>query len=149
MRILLAILVALVFWRGHAQQASTNNTAARFHAVDIYVDSENHPLAAYQIEFAVTNGSARIVGVEGGEHPAFAEPPFYDPQAMQHERVILAAFSTEAADKLPAGKTRVATIHVQTSGAVKAEFTVKLHTAAGLDGKKFQAEAALEERKAP
>jgi len=115
--------------------------------VDVFVDSKDKPLAAYQLEFAVTNGNARIVGIEGGEHPAFAQPPFYDPVAMQQERVVLAAFSTEAADKLPKGKTRVATIHIQTSGAADLDFKTKLQTAADARGRKLEAKAISEERK--
>ena len=63
-------------------------------------DDQEHfsALAAYQIEFSVTNILTKIVGIEGGQHPAFREPPFYDPKAMQQERVIIAAFSTDNAE---------------------------------------------------
>ena len=131
-----------------AQQSVTNDSAVRFRAVDIYVDSKESPLAAYQIEFSVTNGNARIVGIEGGEHPAFTEPPFYDPKAMQHERVIVAAFSTNPVSNLPKGKTRLATIHIQTSRAVGPEFELKLQAAADSSGKKIPAEASAQERNA-
>jgi hypothetical protein len=116
--------------------------------VDIYVDAKDKPLAAYQLEFSITNGNARIVGIEGGEHRAFAEPPFYDPKAMQHERVIIAAFSTNAAGELPSGRTRVATIHLQSRGAAEPEFALKLHVAADSAGNRIPAEATVEERKA-
>ena len=69
------------------------------------MDSGSTPLAAYQIEFTATNGIARIVGIEGGAHPAFRQPPFYDPKAIQHEHVIIASFSTANAADLPTGKT--------------------------------------------
>jgi hypothetical protein len=131
-----------------AQQSVTNDSAVRFRAVDIYVDSKESPLAAYQIEFSVTNGNARIVGIEGGEHPAFTEPPFYDPKAMQHERVIVAAFSTNPVSNLPKGKTRLATIHIQTRRAVGPEFELKLQAAADSNGKKIPAEASAQERNA-
>jgi hypothetical protein len=131
-----------------AQQSVTNDSAVRFRAVDIYVDSKESPLAAYQIEFSVTNGNARIVGIEGGEHPAFTEPPFYDPKAMQHERVIVAAFSTNPVSNLPKGKTRLTTIHIQTSRAVGPEFELKLQAAADSNGKKIPAEASAQERNA-
>jgi hypothetical protein len=125
-----------------AQPTATNTAAVRFRAVDIFVDSKDIPLAAYQLEFTATNGTVKIVGIEGGAHPAFAQPPFYDPKAMQHERVILAAFSTAAADKLPKGKTRVATIHLQTSGSIEPKFETKLQTAGGSDGKRIGAETS-------
>ena len=134
----------------NAQQPDTNNPTVRFRAVDIFVDAQDQPLAVYQLEFSVTNANAgaKIVGIEGGEHPAFAEPPFYDPKAMQQERVIIAAFSTNAVSQLPSGKTRVATIHLQTRGAAEPELLLKLRVAADANGNKIPAEASAEERKA-
>jgi hypothetical protein len=144
-RILLVILMALVSGRLAAQLA--DDTAIRFRTVDIYVDAKEQPLAAYQLEFSVTNSAsaAKIVGIEGGES-VFAEPPFYDPQAMQHERVIIAAFSTNAVSRLPKGKTRVATIHLQTSRAAEPEFELKLQVAGNANGNPITAEASIEER---
>lgn len=132
-----------------AQTANSAGASTRFVAVDLFVDSQDRPLAAYQLEFSVTNNVAQIVGIEGGEHTAFAEPPYYDPKAMQRERVIIAAFSTEPADKLPAGRTRVATVHLQVSENAEPEFSLKLHTAADADGRKITVSARLEERRNP
>ena len=134
---------------GRITAQSAGDAAVQFRAVDIYVDSKEMPLAAYQLEFSVTNAAsaAKIVGIEGGESPAFSEPPFYDPQAMQHERVIIAAFSTNTVDNLPKGKTRVATIHLQTARAVEPEFALKLETAADTTGNRIPAETSVEERK--
>lgn len=144
---LVLVLWCLASVGGAFAQSPTTNTAVRFRAVDVFVDSGATPLAAYQLEFAATNGNARIVGIEGGEHPAFAQPPFYDPKAMQHERIIIAAFSTEPADKLPRGKTRVATIHVQTSGSAELKPEISLRAAAGVEGKRITAVANSDERK--
>ena len=132
-----------------AQQPALEEGRSRFGAVDIYVDSGSTPLAAYQLEFAATNGVARIVGIEGGEHPAFRQPPFYDPKAMQHERVIIASFSTAAATDLPTGKTRVATIHYQTTETQPPRFELKLQTAGDAQGNKLPAHASFRERKTP
>ena len=132
-----------------AQQPAIEEGRSRFRAVDIYVDSGSTPLAAYQLEFAATNGVARIVGIEGGEHAAFRQPPFYDPKAIQHERVIIASFSTAAATDLPVGKTRVATIHYQTADTQPPQFQVKLQTAGDAQGNKIPAQPSLEERKTP
>ncbi len=110
-----------------------------FHAINIYIDSSSSPLAAYQVEFSVTNVPAKIVGIEGGSPKAFREPPFYDPKAMQGERVIIAAFSTEAPEHLPSGKTRVATIHIETAGETRPEFELKLQAAADPAGKRISA----------
>jgi hypothetical protein len=129
------------------QQPAGEEGHGRFSAADIYVDSASAPLAAWQIEFAATNGTVKIVGIEGGDHAAFRDPPFYDPKAIQRERVIIAAFSTASAEKLPTGKTRVATIHIRISGTGTPRFEVKLHAAAGPDGTRVAAEATFEERK--
>ncbi len=126
---------------------AAEDTAIRFRAVDVYVDSKEKPLAAYQLELSAKEGRAKIVGIEGGEHPAFKEPPFYDPKAMQQDRVIIAAFSTLPANKLPKNKTRVATIHVQSIGDRQPEFALKVETAGTVGGKKIKVQARFEERK--
>ena len=132
-----------------AQQPAIEEGRTRFGAVDIYVDSGSTPLAAYQLEFAATNGVVRIVGIEGGEHFAFRQPPFYDSKAIQRERVIIASFSTASAADLPTGKTRVATIHYQTTETQPPRFELKLQTAGDAQGNKLPAQASFEERKTP
>jgi hypothetical protein len=126
-------------------QKSTAANAPRFRAVDIFVNSTNQPLSAYQLEFTASPG-CKIVGIEGGEPTAFKEAPFYDPKAIQHERVIIGAFSTAAADKLPTGKTRVATIHLQTTGGQVPRFQVQVKAAATVGGKKISVHATAEEK---
>ena len=139
-----AFLILPVF-TSFAQDIATPTNTIRFRAVDIFVDSTNKPLAAYQLEFTAS-AAAKIVGIEGGEHAAFKEAPFYDAKAMQHERVIIGAFSTAAADKLPTGKTRVATIHLQTTGELPPRFEVQVKTAATTGGKKISVHANAEEK---
>ena len=116
----------------------------RFVAVDVFVDAGDKPLAAYQLEFEATSGQVKIVGIEGGQHAAFRSAPYYDPQAMQRERAILAAFSTASAEKLPAGRTRVATIHVQITGEVEPDYGVKLTTSATAEGEETKATISIE-----
>ena len=140
--LLLAVLLGTLL----AQPAVTDQTV-RFQAVDVFIHSKEIPLAAYQLEFSVKTGDAKVVGLEGGEHPAFKDAPFYDPKAIQHERVIIAAFNTTSGDKLPKGKTRVATIHLQVTGERNPDYAVKLETAATLEGTKIVVETACEERK--
>ena len=132
-----------------AQTAAFEEGRRQFRVVDIYVDAGSTPLAAYQLGFAATNGVARIVGIEGGEHPAFNQPPVYDPKALQRERVILASFSTRPAIGLPVGRTRVATIHYQTPDAAAPQFELKLQTAGDAQGNKIPAKASFEERHTP
>jgi hypothetical protein len=110
------------------------------------VNSQTKPLVAYQLEFTAFGGGAKIVGIEGGEPAAFQEAPFYDPKAMQHERVIIGAFSLLKQDKLPSGKTRVATIHLLTTNNEPPRYEVRLTTAATVGGKKIPAQAGAEEK---
>jgi hypothetical protein len=145
---LLVLLLIVPFNQLLAQSTITNTVPVQFRTVDISLDTKDKPLAAYQLEFSATAGDVKIVGIEGGEHPAFAQPPYYDPKAMQHDRVIIAAFSTETADKLPKGKTRVASIHWQVKGAVEPKFELKVQTIADVRGDKIPAETSLAERKA-
>ena len=79
----------------------------RFAPVHIYLDSGNKLLAAYQFELKVAPGQIRIVGVEGGQHKAFEEAPYYDPAALANDRIIIAAFNTGS--ELPKGRSRIAT----------------------------------------
>ena len=118
--------------------------AIRFAAVDVYVDSKDQPLAAYQFELATEVGDVKIVGIEGGEHPAFKEPPFYDPAALSQNRVIIAAFNT--GQDLPKGKTRVARVHVQITGDTEPEYAVKLHVAGSTEGEQISEAAATVEQ---
>jgi hypothetical protein len=147
LRVALLITASLTLW---AQEpigpAVVKLARSHFKAVDVFVDSGAQPLAAYQLDFSTTTGNARIVGIEGGEHPAFSQPPYYDPQAMQRERAVLAAFNTVAADKLPKGKTRVATIHVEVSGERSPKFDLKLHTAADANGQPISVQTSFAER---
>ena len=122
------------------------NTHIRFLAVDLVIDSKEHPLAVYQVEFTASPG-VTIVGLEGGGHDPFREAPYFDPAAIQHERVIVAAFSTAGADKLPRGKVRVATIHLQVTGDADPRFNLKPSVIATIDGKAIDATATVETKR--
>ena len=91
----------------------------------------NHS-AAYQLEFQARRGNVKIVGIEGGEKCRCSKSRrITTRKAMQQERVIIAAFSTETEAKLPKQKTRVASIHVLVSGEESPDYAVKLTVAAG------------------
>jgi hypothetical protein len=123
----LLLLLASVFGPQEPQP-----TGPVFAAFDVFVDSGSQALAAWQFEWLVPGGGARIVGVEGGEHAAFAPAPYYDPAALQGGRILVAAFST-AAD-LPHGRTRVARLHLMIDQGRTPEFAVRLQACAGSDG---------------
>jgi hypothetical protein len=150
--VMLAIFALMVFGQAaelRAQQPATEEGRSRFRTIDIFVDSRGTPLAAYQVEFAATNGAVKIVGIEGGEPEAFRQPPVYDPKAMQKDHVIIASFSTAAPSTLPKGRIRVATIHIQVTGDQAPQFEIKLQTAGDPRGRKISAQATFVERKTP
>lgn len=118
--------------------------APRFEAVDIYVDSGPIPMAAYQVEIIARfagDGSATLVGVEGGAHAEYAAPPYYDPRALHDgqvkERIIIAALSTASARDLPTGRVRVARLHVRVDGDVR--YVTNLMTAGSANAEKMTA----------
>lgn len=134
------LVLAFLMGGGLAQEAPPNEEgkeeaepSVRFAYVDVYVDAKGKPLAAYQFDFKASAGEIRIVSVEGGEHPAFRDAPYYDPAARSKGRIIIAAFST--ARDLPASNTRVARLHVQILGDVEPEYEVKLETAASVEAR--------------
>jgi hypothetical protein len=141
------MLICVLAARLYAQQPANEEGRSSFRVVDIYVDSKGVPLAAYQLKIWATNGNVRIVGIEGGEHEAFREAPFYDPKAIQNDRVIIGAFNTSPKERLPMSKTRVASLHIQTSDKGGLQCMSKLMAAAGPDGVRITAEATWEERK--
>lgn len=113
-------------------EAAPERGAPRFLAYDIVIDTGDEGLAAYQVDvrFGVAGGTVLIVGVENGEHLAYADAPYYDPAAIDKDadpaiggRVILAAIASpvtenlpDPADTLPTGSTRVARVHVVVEG---------------------------------
>lgn len=123
--------------------AGEPTASTRFTTIDVVIDTEKQPLAAYQVDIRDTRGVARIVGIEGGEHPAFAEPPYYDPAAIQNDRVILAAYSLAGTEDLPRGRTRVATIHVQITGGTEPDYASRLIVAADTAGENIEAQLSL------
>jgi hypothetical protein len=119
----------------------------------VFVDpSPGKRLAAWQVEYVGTvtdadgrsAGTIELVGVEGGEKgSAFEKPGYYDPAALAKSRVIVAGFSTNAADTLPTGKVRVARLHVrvEVGAGVRAEnakidHSVRLMTAGDEHGER-------------
>jgi hypothetical protein len=140
----IVLLLALCVNRALAPSAQEE---AEFRTVDILIDSQGEALAAYQLDWTIASGNATIVGIEGGEHSAFREAPYYDPQAIQQERVIVAAFKVASANELPKGKTRVATIHLRTKAGAQCEYKFHKIEAATSDGRRILIEASAQERK--
>jgi hypothetical protein len=120
-----------------------------FRAVDLFLDPSGQSLAAYQLDWTISSQNGVIVGVEGGEGSSFNEPPYYDPKAIQHEHVIVAAFKVTDARNLPKQKTRVATIHLQTSAGAACSYKFHKAEAATSNGRRITIEASSRERIAP
>jgi hypothetical protein len=135
----LTLLAAVLGLMAMRPQEPAPTHPPRFVAQDVFVDTGDHELAAWQIWFRVAGKGARIVGVEGGEHPAFTDAPYYDPEALQGGRIIVAAFSTET--DLPSGRTRVARIHLIVDSDANPHFDITLEACAGPDGARIDATA--------
>jgi len=113
-----------------------------FMPLHVFVNPDGRSLAAYQVELSDSSGSSVIVGIEGGDHPAFRKPPYYDPAALKGNRIVLAAFSTTS--DLPRARSRVATVHLMTRAAVTPRFFPVLLVAADGDGSPIEARADCE-----
>jgi hypothetical protein len=109
----------------------------RFGVVDVFIDSGTAALAAYQFDLNVTAGDVTLVGVEGGDHRAYRQPPYYDPAALARQRIVIAAF--DLGSDLPRGKTRVARLMVRVRGNVAPVYQARLEAAAAEDGKPVNA----------
>jgi hypothetical protein len=106
--------------------------SVRFATVDVRIDPKNAALAAYQLEVVGDPQRVKLAGVEGGEHAAFRDPPYYDPAALSQNRIILAAFNTGS--DLPKQTFRAARLHVQITGDADPDFELKLTVASTPDG---------------
>ena len=144
-------LIVPVLARQSEQDIPTTQPKVRFAPLHIYLDSGNQPLAAFQFELKAATGKpapakagVKIVGVEGGQHKAFKEAPYYDPAALANDRIIIAAFNTGR--ELPKGRTRIATIHLQIIGDAEPDYELKLVVAADADAKEIPAEISFETR---
>lgn len=113
-----------------------------FSTVDVRIDPKSTPLAAYQLEFIADPARVKLVGIEGGDHTAYREPPYYDPAALNRNRVILAAFNTSS--DLPKSEFRVARLHLQITGGGEPlrKHQVRLIIASAADGSAVPGAAA-------
>ena len=141
--ILLSIsIIVPVLARQAEQDISAVQSNVRFAPLHIYLDSGNKPLAAYQFELKAAAGQIKIVGVEGGQHQAFEEAPYYDPAALTNDRIIIAAFNTGS--ELPKGRTQIATIHLQIIGDAEPDYELKLIVAADADANEIPVKISSE-----
>ena len=140
--ILMSVSVIVpVLARQSERDIETVGSKVRFAPLHIYLDSGNKSLAAYQFELKAA-GQIKIVGVEGGQHKAFEEAPYYDPAALANDRIIIAAFNTGS--ELPKGRTRIATVHLQIIGDAEPDYELELTVAADADANEIPAKISFE-----
>ncbi|MHC4583188.1 MAG: hypothetical protein ACYS3N_01580 [Planctomycetota bacterium] len=135
-------IIVPVLARQAEQDIPTVQSNVRFAPLHIYLDSGNKTLAAFQFELKAVAGQIKIVGVEGGQHKAFEEAPYYDPAALANDRIIIAAFNTGS--ELPKGRIRIATIHLQIIGNAEPDYELKLIVAADADANEISAKISFE-----
>jgi len=135
-------IIVPVLARQAEQDSPTVQSNVRFAPLHIYLDSGNKPLAAYQFELKAAARQIKIVGVEGGQHKAFEEAPYYDPAALANDRIIIAAFDTGS--EFPKRRTRIATIHLQIIGDAEPDYELKLIVAADADANEIPAKISFE-----
>ena len=137
-RILLCAVLLGTAWPSLPQSDERN---IRFAALDIYLETAE-PLAAWQFELGESGGRMRVVGIENGDSTAFGGTPYYDLEAVSEgaaDRIIVADYSMSPADELPAGRSRIATVHVQLQGPDDPDYILSLMAAGGADGEPIQA----------
>jgi len=142
-RLGLALVLSLVAAACSCSERVEPSPTPSFQAWDLYLDVQQGPLAAWQADLSSQGEALQIVGVEGGDHPGFHSPPYYDPAALAGGRLVLAAFDT--GEGLPAGRHRVATLHLRrVEGPERVD--LQLQVAAGPEGAPVPARALLRAR---
>jgi hypothetical protein len=142
--ILITVSMIVSVW-GHSEQEEekSNQPKVRFAPLHIYLDSGKEVLAAYQFELKTVSGQIKIVGVEGGEHTAYKQPPYYDPAALARDRIIIAAYNI--GQDLPTGRKRIATIHLQITGDIQPKYELNLVVGANAEGENISATITCEQ----
>ena len=141
-----AVLIFSAIGETVAKQGSNSDTV-RFVAIDIYLDSAER-VAAWQFEMDERNGMMTVVGVENGSSNAFSEAPYFDRDAVRlgdADRIIVADYSLEAESTLPAGRFRLATIHLRLTGDTAPDFQLTLIAAASADGHAVSASISMDQ----
>src|SRR5690606_27878989 len=121
--------------------AASPAISSRFEVRDVLVDPGGAPLAAWQFELIDPENRVAIVGVEGGEHPAFRDPPYYDPASLARGRLKVAAF--DLGRELPRARTRVARLHLAVRGEGDPPLEVRLVVAGDPEGREIPASISV------
>ena len=129
------------------REAGTQPSQTRFAWVDVSIDPHGKPLACYQFELTAKEADVTLVGVEGGEHAAFMQPPYYDPAANVQNRIVIAAFNTGS--DLPRTRTRVARVMVRVTGPRQPKYAATLEVVADSSANNIPADISTSEGATP
>ena len=140
---LLPVLAFFVLFAGPA--CADSPSSPRFMPLAIHLDSPA-AVAAWQFELKDRNGAMKVVGVENGGHAAYPRAPYYDREAVARgnaARIVVADYSLADASLLPAGRVRLATLHLMLEG--EPDFELRLIAAATPAGSAIDAPISLTE----
>jgi hypothetical protein len=119
---------------------------AEFAVFDVFVDSGAEHLAAYQLKISDDKAAIKILSVEGGDHASFAQAPKFDEKAIQRDVIKIAAFSLDPREKLPSGRVRVASLHVEIGPGLAPDWKAVVEAAGGVGGTKISAAVSISKR---
>ena len=145
MRALAGLLLAALLLGAAAPEPAAGPAPApgqRFAPVDVFVDAGEERLAAWQLEITYDGGKVQVLSLEGGEPQGFREAPWYDPAGMTGGRMVIAAFVSDDA-QAPAGRNRVARLHLRMEKTGSPLPAAKLVTAAKPGGERIGAKVQL------
>ena len=140
------IVIALLLCCSANAHAEQQPPQARFATIDVYVDSGDKALAAWQFELSDRRSHIQVVGIESGEHAAFDDPPHYDREAVAQgmaDRIAVADFSLAGAAELPKGETRIATVHLRIEGESQPAYDIQLIAAGDAEGRPIPAQISI------
>lgn len=126
-----------------AADAPTADSQLSLKTLDVFVDSGDQPLAAWQLEVHAPATELTLIHVAGGTHPAFQQRPYYyvDAGPLHGRRIQLAAWSVDR--NLPVGRSRVARLQVQLPQTATPVWSPELTAAAASDGRRIPAEVSI------
>ncbi len=141
-----AFLFSLASISMGGDEEAQHDAVTLFRTASLFIQTQDEPLVAYQVEIEYDQDLVKIVGLEGGQGP-FNGPPFYDPAGMAQGRIIVAAFITDDA-LAPRGSIYVARLHLRIQGDGAVELRPRVMTAAAPGGGRISAtaEIVVEER---
>ena len=137
---ILCVLAAAVE-QGPATTTTVQPAPTQLGTVDLFVDSAKTQLAAWQMEFKATAGQLRSSGSSAAT-TRFSRSALLRSGGIE-EQSNMGAFNIS--DKLPAGKIRVARLHLHISGDQRPVYAVNLVVAGDQEGKPITAQASFSE----